>query len=43
LLLEALLHYPQSLPDGVMAALADLVRAMNCYYSNLKLRSSAPQ
>ena len=24
-----------SLPDGVMTALADLVRAMNCYYSNL--------
>ena len=25
----------KSLPDGVMNALADLVRAMNCYYSNL--------
>ena len=25
----------KSLPDGVMTALADLVRAMNCYYSNL--------
>ena len=24
-----------SLPDGVLRALADLVRAMNCYYSNL--------
>ena len=24
-----------SLPDGVLTALADLVRAMNCYYSNL--------
>ena len=24
-----------SLPDGVVTALADLVRAMNCYYSNL--------
>jgi Fic family protein len=24
-----------SLPPGVMAALADLVRSMNCYYSNL--------
>ena len=24
-----------SLPDGVRTALADLVRAMNCYYSNL--------
>ncbi len=24
-----------SLPDGISAALADLVRAMNCYYSNL--------
>jgi Fic family protein len=27
--------FRKSLPDGVMAALADLVRAMNCYYSNL--------
>ncbi len=25
----------RSLPDGVLAALATLVRAMNCYYSNL--------
>jgi Fic family protein len=25
----------RSLPDGVTTALADLVRAMNCYYSNL--------
>ena len=25
----------RSLPSGVMTALADLVRAMNCYYSNL--------
>ncbi|MFO1081251.1 MAG: Fic family protein [Reyranellaceae bacterium] len=25
----------RSLPEGVTAALADLVRAMNCYYSNL--------
>lgn len=25
----------RSLPDGVTQALADLVRAMNCYYSNL--------
>ena len=25
----------RSLPDGVVAALADLVRSMNCYYSNL--------
>ena len=24
-----------SLPDGIVAALADLVRSMNCYYSNL--------
>jgi hypothetical protein len=24
-----------SLPDGVLSALADLARAMNCYYSNL--------
>ena len=27
--------FRRSLPDGVTAALADLVRAMNCYYSNL--------
>jgi Fic family protein len=27
--------FRKSLPDGVMTALADLVRAMNCYYSNL--------
>jgi Fic family protein len=27
--------FRRSLPDGVMKALADLVRAMNCYYSNL--------
>jgi len=27
--------FRSSLPDGVMTALADLVRAMNCYYSNL--------
>lgn len=27
--------FRKSLPDGVMAALADLVRSMNCYYSNL--------
>lgn len=27
--------FRKSLPEGVMAALADLVRAMNCYYSNL--------
>jgi hypothetical protein len=25
----------RSLPDGVLSALAELVRAMNCYYSNL--------
>ncbi|MFC4346575.1 Fic family protein [Kordiimonas lipolytica] len=25
----------RSLPDGVVTALSDLVRAMNCYYSNL--------
>ncbi len=25
----------RSIPDGVVSALADLVRAMNCYYSNL--------
>jgi Fic family protein len=27
--------FRKSLPDGVMGALADLARAMNCYYSNL--------
>ena len=27
--------FRRSLPDGVINALADLVRAMNCYYSNL--------
>src|SRR6476660_7683807 len=27
--------FGSSLPQGVSAALADLVRAMNCYYSNL--------
>lgn len=27
--------FRRSLPEGVMTALADLVRAMNCYYSNL--------
>lgn len=27
--------FRRSLPDGVTTALADLVRAMNCYYSNL--------
>ena len=27
--------FRRSLPDGVMSALADLVRAMSCYYSNL--------
>jgi len=27
--------FRHSLPDGVVRALADLVRAMNCYYSNL--------
>ena len=27
--------FRRSLPSGVMKALADLVRAMNCYYSNL--------
>ncbi len=27
--------FRRSLPDGVMMALANLVRAMNCYYSNL--------
>ncbi len=27
--------FRRSLPAGVLTALADLVRAMNCYYSNL--------
>jgi Fic family protein len=27
--------FRRSLPDGIVAALADLVRSMNCYYSNL--------
>lgn len=27
--------FRRSLPDGIVTALADLVRAMNCYYSNL--------
>ena len=27
--------FRRSLPEGVLAALADLVRAINCYYSNL--------
>ena len=27
--------FRRSLPEGVLEALADLVRAMNCYYSNL--------
>jgi Fic family protein len=27
--------YRRSLPDGIVTTLADLVRAMNCYYSNL--------
>src|SRR5437773_10114944 len=27
--------FRRSLPAGVLKALADLVRAMNCYYSNL--------
>ena len=27
--------FRRSLPEGVLTALADLVRAMNCYYSNL--------
>ncbi|MFM9850247.1 MAG: Fic family protein [Hyphomicrobiaceae bacterium] len=27
--------FRKSLPEGVMVALADLVRSMNCYYSNL--------
>ncbi|MYE18882.1 MAG: Fic family protein, partial [Rhodospirillales bacterium] len=27
--------FRRSLPDGVLTGLATLVRAMNCYYSNL--------
>ena len=27
--------FRKSLPDGVVRALSDLVRSMNCYYSNL--------
>jgi len=27
--------FQRSLPDGILVALADLVRSMNCYYSNL--------
>ncbi|MCK5681014.1 Fic family protein, partial [bacterium] len=27
--------FRRSLPEGVLTALAHLVRAMNCYYSNL--------
>src|SRR5712691_6106537 len=27
--------FRRSLPGGIVRALADLVRAMNCYYSNL--------
>ena len=27
--------FRRSLPEGVLTALANLVRAMNCYYSNL--------
>jgi Fic family protein len=34
-LMGASTGFRRSLPDGVVAALADLVRAMNCYYSNL--------
>ncbi|MDH4106765.1 MAG: Fic family protein [Gammaproteobacteria bacterium] len=34
-LAQAASGFRRSLPDGVMTALAQLVRAMNCYYSNL--------
>jgi len=27
--------FRRSLPEGVLTALADLIRSMNCYYSNL--------
>jgi len=34
-LAQASAGFRYSLPDGVVVALADLVRSMNCYYSNL--------
>lgn len=34
-LVSASAGFRRRLPPGVMAPLADLVRAMNCYYSNL--------
>lgn len=34
-LVSASAGFRRSLPSGVVAPLADLVRAMNCYYSNL--------
>jgi len=34
-LATASVGFRRSMPDGVVTALADLVRAMNCYYSNL--------
>lgn len=34
-LMGASAGFRRSLPEGVVTALADLVRAMNCYYSNL--------
>lgn len=34
-LAQAASGFRRSLPDGVVTALAELVRAMNCYYSNL--------
>ena len=34
-LVSASAGFRRSLPSGVMAPLANLVRAMNCYYSNL--------
>ena len=34
-LVAAAASFKSSLPDGMVGALSDLVRAMNCYYSNL--------
>jgi len=34
-LVAASAGFCRSIPDGIVTALADLVRAMNCYYSNL--------
>lgn len=31
--------FRRSLPDGIINALVDLVRSMNCYYSNLQINA----